>query len=95
MPMILGGVAACGLLVALVVFSGGSDDGSPDGTADAIDAARQSMTLLRNSGGALPLEPGQRLLLLGPYADYGVAGNASSSGKKHCGDEWLQHPLRQ
>ena len=39
------------------------------------------MTLLRNAEGALPLKAGQRLLLLGPYADYGAAGNASSSGK--------------
>eukprot|EP00937_MAST-01D_sp_MAST-1D-sp2_P000989 g989.t1 len=58
------------------------DRGTEAFTADALDAARQSMTLLRNSEGALPLEAGQRLLLVGPYAEYGETGNASNTSGK-------------
>ena len=58
MPMILGGVAACGLLVALVVFSGGSDDGAdPAGeqqapTQQAAPPARAASSTQLKAGSA-------------------------------------------
>ena len=42
----------------------------PDNQALALEAARQSMVLVKNEGGILPLEPGaQRLAVIGPLAD--------------------------
>jgi beta-glucosidase len=36
----------------------------------ALDAARQSMTLLKNLDKALPIRRGSRLAVIGPYGDY-------------------------
>lgn len=43
--------------------------GSPASRAVALQAARESITLLRNEGGLLPLAAGTRLLVTGPTAD--------------------------
>jgi beta-glucosidase len=43
--------------------------GSKDHRAVALEAARESITLLKNEGGVLPLRKGTRVLVVGPTAD--------------------------
>jgi beta-glucosidase len=43
--------------------------GLPESRAVSLEAARQSMTLLKNDGGLLPLARGRRVLVTGPTAD--------------------------
>jgi beta-glucosidase len=47
--------------------------GSPENRAVALQAARESITLLKNDGKVLPLKSGSRLLVTGPTADSLVA----------------------
>jgi beta-glucosidase len=58
---------------------GPNDRGTAEHTAVAVDAARQSMTLLRNKQQTLPLKDGQALLVVGPYAAYGASAGASTA----------------
>jgi beta-glucosidase len=43
--------------------------GAPAARAVSLDAARESITLLKNEGGVLPLRAGARVLVTGPTAD--------------------------
>ena len=43
--------------------------GGPEARKVALDAARESITLLKNEGGVLPLRAGARVLVAGPTAD--------------------------
>ena len=43
--------------------------GSGEFAAQALQAAEESLVLLKNEGGLLPLAPGKRILLTGPNAD--------------------------
>lgn len=42
---------------------------SPESIEVAVQASRESVTLLKNEDDALPLKPGQRVLVVGPSAD--------------------------
>ena len=48
-----------------------AERGTAEFAAVALDAARQSMTLLMNKDKALPIPPQSSVLLVGPYASYG------------------------
>lgn len=50
-------------------LQGGTVVGSPASRALALRAARESITLLKNEGGVLPLPEGTRVLVTGPTAD--------------------------
>jgi len=43
--------------------------GTPEARLAALKAARESLVLLKNDGGTLPLAPGKKVLLTGPTAD--------------------------
>src|SRR3546814_7691093 len=43
--------------------------GAPDHLAVAREAVAQSLVLLKNNGGLLPIKPGAKLLVAGPGAD--------------------------
>lgn len=43
--------------------------GSKEFAAKALDAAEQSIVLLKNTGGALPIQKGKRILIAGPNAN--------------------------
>ena len=45
------------------------ESGSPEARRLALTAARESIVLLKNARGALPLAPGARILVTGPTAD--------------------------
>jgi beta-glucosidase len=51
------------------VDAGAADAAVAAGRDVTLQAARESITLLRNQGGALPLAPGARLVVTGPSAD--------------------------
>jgi beta-glucosidase len=53
----------------------GTAVGSPEARAVALDAARESITLLKNEGKVLPLKSGSRILVTGPTADSLVSLN--------------------
>lgn len=46
-----------------------SDIGTPAAAELSLAAAEQSLVLLRNSGGALPMKPGGKIAVIGPLAD--------------------------
>jgi beta-glucosidase len=61
------------------VTPGGKIDFAPGGEA-ALEAARQGIVLLRNTGGALPLaRTAKSIVVIGGYADTGVLSGAGSS----------------
>ncbi|HVF42763.1 MAG TPA: glycoside hydrolase family 3 N-terminal domain-containing protein [Pyrinomonadaceae bacterium] len=49
--------------------------GTPESRQLALQAARESMTLLKNDGGVLPLEKNRKILVTGPTADSLLALN--------------------
>ncbi|MEZ0470110.1 glycoside hydrolase family 3 C-terminal domain-containing protein [Luteimonas salinilitoris] len=59
---------------------GADDIGTPASDALALEAARQSLVLLKNQGATLPLEPDTRLAVIGPNADALAALEANYQG---------------
>ena len=55
------------------------DRGTEQFAEIALDAARQSLTLLRNADETLPLKPGGAVALIGPYLEYGVSQGTLSA----------------
>ncbi|GGN73136.1 beta-glucosidase [Actinoplanes lobatus] len=73
-------------------------DGAGDLTFDdpgnrdlALRLARESVVLLRNTGGILPLRPGQRVALVGPVADDPLAMLGCYSFPVHVGQHHPDH----
>ena len=59
---------------------GAADVDSPAGRALALEAARQSLVLLKNAGNTLPLKASTRLAVIGPNADALAALEANYQG---------------
>jgi beta-glucosidase len=59
---------------------GAKDIDTPASRKLALEAARQSLVLLKNKGTALPLKPGTRLAVIGPNADALAALEANYQG---------------
>lgn len=61
--------------------------GAEDHTKIRDDAARQTAVLLRNLGGALPLQPGQTIVVVGPQANDGAGYLPDYYGDQVCPQE--------
>jgi beta-glucosidase len=81
---------ACGRILALKYKTGLFDNAYPEAEAvanfkkpeykqAALDAARESIVLLKNSGNVLPLQKGKKVLVTGPAADSKTALSGSWS----------------
>ena len=60
---------------------GAESFGSPANTAEALEAALQGLTLLKNEGALLPLSRNARLAFIGPNADDGGVLQSSYGGE--------------
>jgi beta-xylosidase len=66
---------------------------SPDSQDVALRLARQSIVLMRNTGGVLPLASGMRVALVGPVADDPIAMLGCYSFPAHVGVHHPDHGL--
>ena len=69
-----------------------ADRGTPAFAEVALDAARQSMTLLLNKDKALPIPRKASLAVIGPYGSYGSAqGGVGGKLSDELSKTWLRH----
>ncbi len=77
-------------LLRAVYFAGLIEGAPPHPTGEApnsahyqvaLEAAQQSMVLLKNEGGLLPLAPNKKIALLGSHVDKNFPGGGSSAGR--------------